>query len=136
MSKQIFPLCVQNYLNLLLIQKADLSLMSISENKLYKEITKRSHEFKRAWKEKESLEEEREGKMMQSQKLKEMIFKNSIKPGLHTSNPSTWEAESSNLCELEASLVYRATSRTARATQRSPASENEKETKQTCIKIT
>jgi hypothetical protein len=33
-------------------------------------------------------------------------------------NPSTWEAEA--VSEFEASLVYRVSSRTARATQRNP----------------
>ena len=39
---------------------------------------------------------------------------------MHTRNPSSREAE--DLCELEASLVYRASSRTTRATQRNPVS--------------
>ena len=34
----------------------------------------------------------------------------------HAFNPSTWEAEA----EFKASLVYRVSSRTARATQRNP----------------
>ena len=36
---------------------------------------------------------------------------------VHAFNPSTWEAEASGF-EFEASLVYRVSSRTARATQR------------------
>jgi hypothetical protein len=38
----------------------------------------------------------------------------------HTFNPSTWEAEAGGfvISEFEASLVYRVSSRTARATQR------------------
>jgi hypothetical protein len=38
-------------------------------------------------------------------------------------NPSTWEAEAGEALELKASLVYRVSSRTARATQRNPVSE-------------
>ena len=38
----------------------------------------------------------------------------------HTFNPST--QEQMNLCELEASLVYKVSSRIARATQRNPVS--------------
>jgi hypothetical protein len=38
---------------------------------------------------------------------------------LHTFNASTWEAEAAG-SEFEASLVYRVSSRTARATQRNP----------------
>jgi hypothetical protein len=44
----------------------------------------------------------------------------------HTSNSSTREAGG---FEFEASLVYRVSSRTARATQRNPVSEKEKEKK-------
>jgi hypothetical protein len=36
----------------------------------------------------------------------------------HTFNPSTWEAEAGGFLEFEASLVYKVSSRTARATQR------------------
>jgi hypothetical protein len=44
----------------------------------------------------------------------------------HAFNPSTWEAEAGRfrISEFEASLVYRVSSRTARATQRNPVSEN------------
>jgi hypothetical protein len=38
----------------------------------------------------------------------------------HTFNPSTQEAEAGRSLEFKASLVYRASSRTARATQRKP----------------
>ena len=38
-------------------------------------------------------------------------------------NPSTWEAEAGGFLEFQASLVYRVSSRTARATQRNPVSE-------------
>ena len=52
----------------------------------------------------------------------------------HTFNPSTWEADAvRSLSEFEASLVYRASSRTARAvTQRNPISINQtnKQTKE------
>jgi hypothetical protein len=41
-------------------------------------------------------------------------------------NPSTGEAEASVSLEFKASLVYRASSRTARATQRNPVSKNPK----------
>jgi hypothetical protein len=39
---------------------------------------------------------------------------------VHGFNPSIQEAEAEDLCEFEASLVYRVTSRTARAMQRNP----------------
>jgi hypothetical protein len=45
----------------------------------------------------------------------------------HAFNPSTWEAEAGRLIsEFEASLVYRESSRTARATQRNPISKKHK----------
>jgi hypothetical protein len=40
----------------------------------------------------------------------------------HTFNPSTWEAEAGGFLEFEASLVYRVSSRTAKAIQRNPVS--------------
>jgi hypothetical protein len=40
----------------------------------------------------------------------------------HAFNPSTWEAEAGG---FEASLVYRVSSRIARAIQRNPVSENQ-----------
>jgi hypothetical protein len=47
-------------------------------------------------------------------------------------NPSTQEAERYlDLCEFKASLVYRVSSRTARATQRNPVSKNQKEKQKT-----
>ena len=49
---------------------------------------------------------------------------------VHTFNPSTREAEAGDLCEFEASLVYRASSTTARATQRNPVSKKKNKTKQ------
>jgi hypothetical protein len=44
------------------------------------------------------------------------------KPGVvaHAFNPSTWEADAGEFLEFEASLIYRVSSRTARATQRNP----------------
>ena len=48
------------------------------------------------------------------------LLKNGIEPDVmtHAFNPNTWEAE--------ASLVYKVSSRTARATQRNPVSKNQK----------
>jgi hypothetical protein len=40
----------------------------------------------------------------------------------HAFNPSTWEAESGRFLEFEASMVYKVSSRTARAIQRNPVS--------------
>jgi hypothetical protein len=53
-----------------------------------------------------------------------------LKPGIvaHAFNPSTREAER-QISEFEASLVYRVSSRTARATQRNPVSKNQKKKK-------
>jgi hypothetical protein len=46
----------------------------------------------------------------------------------HAFNPSTWEAEAGGFWpEFEASLVYRVSSRTARATQRNPVSGKKKD---------
>jgi len=42
--------------------------------------------------------------------------------GLHTLNPNTGRQRQADLCEFEASLVYRVSSRTARDTQRNPVS--------------
>jgi hypothetical protein len=42
----------------------------------------------------------------------------------HAFNPSTWEAEAGGFLSFEASLFYRVSSRTARATQRNPDSKN------------
>jgi hypothetical protein len=44
----------------------------------------------------------------------------------HTFNPSTWEAEAGRYSEFKANLVYRVSSRTARAAQRNPVSKNQK----------
>jgi hypothetical protein len=43
-------------------------------------------------------------------------------------NPSTWEADRP-ISEFETSLVYRVSSRTARATQRNPVSKNKQTNK-------
>jgi hypothetical protein len=43
----------------------------------------------------------------------------------HAFNPSTWEADR-QISEFEASLIYRVSSRTARATQRNPVSKKKK----------
>jgi hypothetical protein len=43
----------------------------------------------------------------------------------HAFNPSTWEAESGRSLSSKASLVYRVSSRTARAIQRIPVSKKQ-----------
>ena len=43
----------------------------------------------------------------------------------HTFNPSICEAEAGGFLEIEASLVYRVSSRAARAIQRNPLSKNQ-----------
>jgi hypothetical protein len=45
----------------------------------------------------------------------------------HAFNPSTREAEAGGSLEFEASLVYKVSSRTARAIQRNPVSKNQKQ---------
>jgi hypothetical protein len=52
----------------------------------------------------------------------------------HAFNHSTWEAEAGGFLSFQASLVYRVSSRRARATQRNPVSKNKK-TKQNKKKI-
>ena len=47
----------------------------------------------------------------------------------HAFNPSTQEAEAREISEFEASLVYKVSSRTPRATQRNPVSKNQETTK-------
>jgi hypothetical protein len=49
---------------------------------------------------------------------------------VHAFNPSTQEAEAGGFLEFEASLVYRVSSRTARATQKNPFSENKQKSKE------
>jgi hypothetical protein len=56
-----------------------------------------------------------------------LVYNNkSLEPGVvaHAFNPSTREAEAGGISEFEASLVYKVSSRTARAIQRNPASKN------------
>lgn len=57
---------------------------------------------------------------MSSEKSFEKVRKHilNVKKSKHyfrSDGPSTWEAEASELCELEASLVYKESSRTASA---------------------
>jgi hypothetical protein len=47
----------------------------------------------------------------------------------HAFDPSTREAEAGGFLEFEASLVYRVSSRTARATQRNPVLKNKTKNK-------
>jgi hypothetical protein len=51
-----------------------------------------------------------------------------IEPGMvvHAFNPSTWEGRGRRISEFEASLVYKVSSRTARAIQRNPVSKKKK----------
>jgi hypothetical protein len=51
---------------------------------------------------------------------------------LHASNPSTWEAGAGGYLEFEASLVYRASSRTVMATLRNPIQKKKKKSKMFC----
>jgi hypothetical protein len=58
------------------------------------------------------------------------LLKKKKKPGVvaHTFNPSTREVEAGGSLSLrQASLVYRVSSRTTRATQRHPVSKNQKQ---------
>ena len=48
----------------------------------------------------------------------------------HAFNPSTWEAETGRFLKFGASLIYRVSSRTARAIQRNPVLKNQKTNKQ------
>ena len=48
---------------------------------------------------------------------------------VHAFNPSSWEAEAGGSLEFAASLVYRVSSRTARATQRNRVLKNQKKKK-------
>ena len=50
---------------------------------------------------------------------------------VHAFDPSIWEAEAGALLEFEASLVYRVSSRTAKATQRNPVSKKKSKTNKT-----
>jgi hypothetical protein len=54
----------------------------------------------------------------------------------HTFNPTTWGGRSRQISEFEVSLVYRVSSRTARATQRNPVLKNKNQNKtksQVCL---
>jgi hypothetical protein len=51
----------------------------------------------------------------------------------HTFDPSAWKAESRWISEFKASLVYKVSSRTARATQRNPVSKKNKRKKEKTI---
>ena len=51
----------------------------------------------------------------------------------HAFNPSTQEAEASGFLSSEASLVYKVSSRTPRATQRNPVSTKPKKKKKGCL---
>jgi hypothetical protein len=48
---------------------------------------------------------------------------------VHAFNPSSQEGRSRQISEFEASLVYKVSSRTARATQRNPVSKKTKQNK-------
>jgi hypothetical protein len=48
---------------------------------------------------------------------------------MHAFNPRTRDAEAADLCEFEASLVYRVSSRTAKVTQRNPVLKNKRKKK-------
>jgi hypothetical protein len=52
---------------------------------------------------------------------------------VHAFNPSTWEAETGGFLSSRPSLVYRVSSRTARAIQRNPVSKKTKKQKQNKI---
>jgi hypothetical protein len=56
-----------------------------------------------------------------------------LQPGMvaHAFNPSTWEADARQISELEASLVYRVSSRTARLHRETLFWDNKKRNKQT-----
>jgi hypothetical protein len=49
----------------------------------------------------------------------------------HAFSPSTWEVEQAEFWVLQASLVYRVSSRTTRATQRNPVSKKQKKQNKT-----
>jgi hypothetical protein len=53
-------------------------------------------------------------------KKKDLKKKSSWAVVVHACNSSTWEAEAGGFLKFEASLVYRESSRTVRATQRNP----------------
>jgi hypothetical protein len=53
----------------------------------------------------------------------------------HAFNPSSWGGRGRQISEFKASLVYKVSSRTARAIQRNPVSEKNKtkQNKKTCL---
>jgi hypothetical protein len=53
-------------------------------------------------------------------------------PPTHAFSLSTWQADTGRSLEFRTSLVYRVSSRTARATQRNPISKNKTKTTKTC----
>ena len=54
---------------------------------------------------------------------------------VHVFNSSTWEAEASGFPEFKPSLVYRASFRTARATQKNPGSKTKTTKNKTNFKV-
>jgi hypothetical protein len=73
------------------------------------------------------------GKVRKNENDRKTSYKNAM-PQLgvvvHTFNPSTWEAEAGRFLSLRSAYsVYRMSSRTARATQRTPASKKKKKKK-------
>jgi hypothetical protein len=64
------------------------------------------------------------------------VLRQKIKPGVvaHAFNPSTREAEASGFLSSEASLVYKVSSRTARAIQRNQRKQNKRKQKRQKIK--
>jgi hypothetical protein len=69
--------------------------------------------------------------MEEKEEIKKKKKKKKEKPGVvaHAFNPSTWEAEAGRISEFKDSLVYKVSSRTARAIQRNPVSKNQKRKK-------
>jgi hypothetical protein len=70
----------------------------------------------------------------QSPKEQGVIFSKWLKPGMvaHTFNPSTHSGgRGRRISEFEASLVYKVSSRAARAIQRNPVSKNKTKKQQT-----
>ena len=73
---------------------------------------------------------------MKNKKQQTNKQKNPKLPGevAHAYNPSTREAEAGGFLSSEASLVYKVSSRTARATQRNPVSKNKIQKKPKLLK--
>jgi hypothetical protein len=53
-----------------------------------------------------------------------------VRTASYAFNPITWEAEAGGFSEFKPSLVYKVSSRTARATQRNPVSKNKQKQQQ------